>query len=142
MRFAEVFLRLGSALVAWMVIFAYVLFTAILFRLECGPDGDEMHRLLLGLAPMAIFGAWVIRVTKPLGEVHKILVGLSLLVVVLLPFAVRSTWEVFQQVNLNAASICPGAPAAWQVYWAPIQFVSLIILTGLLIWAWRGRASD
>ena len=49
MRFAEVFLRLGSALVAWMLLFTHFLWLAALHAMGCGPDGAEMHKLLLGL---------------------------------------------------------------------------------------------
>ena len=48
MRFAEVFLRLDSALVAWMVLYARFLWLAVLFRLGCGPDGAETHKVLPG----------------------------------------------------------------------------------------------
>ncbi len=57
MRFAEVFLRLGSALVAWMMMYAYFLWLAAVYVVACGADGDEMHRLLLGLAPFV----WLLR---------------------------------------------------------------------------------
>ncbi|MEM7432963.1 MAG: hypothetical protein AAF351_13660 [Pseudomonadota bacterium] len=142
MRFAEVFLRLGSALVAWMVIFTYVLLLAILYQLECGPDGDEMHRLLLGLAPMALIAAFVIRATKPLPEVHSMLVWIAAPVAFLALLGARSTWQVFQAVNLQAASICSTTTTTWQTIWAPAQFVTLLVLVVLLFLTWRRRVSN
>ena len=54
MRFAEVFLRMGTALVAWMMLLTHFVWLAVLHVIGCGPDGDEMHRLLFGLAPFTI----------------------------------------------------------------------------------------
>ena len=60
MRLSEVFLRLASALVAWMVIYAYVIWLAALHAIGCGPDGDEIFRLLLGMAPLALGGGMML----------------------------------------------------------------------------------
>ncbi len=65
MRFAEVFLRLGTSLVAWMMLYAYIVWLAALNSLGCGPDGDEMHRLLLGMVPVACGFAFLIGATEP-----------------------------------------------------------------------------
>ena len=59
MRFSEVFLRLGVSLVSWIVLYAYLLWLAVAGKVGCGPDGDEVFRLLLGLAPLGLFECMV-----------------------------------------------------------------------------------
>ena len=66
MRFAEVFLRLGCALVARMMLYAHFVWLAALRSVGCGPDGDELHRLLLLLVPATVGFALLLRVTRPL----------------------------------------------------------------------------
>ena len=39
----------------------------------CGPDGDALHRLLLGLVPVTLVFAFLIRVTRPFAEIHAML---------------------------------------------------------------------
>ncbi len=129
MRFAEVFLRLGAGLVAWMMLYAYLLWLAALHAMGCGPDGDEMHRLLLGLAPFACGSAYLLRVTEPFVEVHRILRWLGVPLLLLLPFALRNIWYVLQAVNIGRTSICAiGPPPTWQLMWGPIQIFTLLVV--------------
>jgi hypothetical protein len=44
-----------------MVLYAYFLWLAALAAMGCGPDGDEMHRLMLGLTPFACGFALTLR---------------------------------------------------------------------------------
>ena len=37
-----------------MMLYAHIVWLAALQVMGCGPDGDEMHRLLLGLAPVTV----------------------------------------------------------------------------------------
>jgi ABC-type molybdate transport system permease subunit len=73
MRPSEVFLRLGVALVAWMMLYAHVVWLAALHAMGCGPDGDELHRLLLGLAPLTCGFALLLHMTRPFADIHRIL---------------------------------------------------------------------
>lgn len=137
MRFAEVFLRLGCAMVAWMMIYTYVLWLAALHAMGCGPDGDHMHQLLLGLAPAAAAFAFVLRVSRPFPDIHRMLSWLGAPLVLLLYFCLRNTWRVFDRVTLNGAAICgDGAPADWQSAWAPVQLAALTIIAVLAARAW------
>ena len=77
MRFAEVFLRLGSSLVAWMMVFTYLVWMAALHAMGCGPDGDEMHRVLLGIGPLALAMALALRSTRPFPDIHRMLCRLA-----------------------------------------------------------------
>ena len=143
MRFAEVFLRLGSALVAWMVIYAHILLLAVLFRLACGPDGDEMHRLLLGLAPVAIGASFALRATRPIAEIHSMLRWLAVPLLLLLPFVGRSIWQAVEATINNEAAFCADVPpSAWQIVWAPAQIVTVALILYGAYRVWRSVASD
>ena len=141
MRFAEVFLRMGSSLVAWMMLYAYVVWLAALHAIGCGPDGDELHRLLLGLALLAVGFSFVLRVTDPFAEIQNILRWLGAPLLLLLPFALRSIWSIFNTVNLGSSAICANEPpAGWQLLWAPLQVLALLIVAYGLIRVWRSVA--
>ena len=143
MRFAEVFLRLGAALVAWMVLYAQFLWLAVLFRLGCGPDGAEMHRVLLGLAPLAIGMSFVLRATRPLPEIHSMLRWLGLPLLLLTPFALRSIWQVFAAVSIDARAICAEtSPVTWQLAWAPAQIVTVGVILYMVYRVWQSVRLD
>lgn len=143
MRFAEVFLRLGCALVAWMMLYAYFVWLAALHAIGCGPDGDEIHQLLLGLAPFTVGFAFLLRVTRPFAEIHSILRWLAIPLLLLLPFAVHGVWQVFQSVNRDATAICAsGAPETWQTLWTPIQLLTLLLVLYMVFKVWRSVALD
>lgn len=143
MRFAEVFLRLGCALVAWMMLYAHVLWLAALYAIGCGPDGDEMHRLLLGFVPFACGSALLLRVTRPFEEIHSMLRWLGIPLLLLLPFTLRSIWNIFQTVNLNTAAICSHeTPSTWQLLWAPLQLITLLLIAYMVMKVWRSVARD
>ena len=143
MRFAEIFLRLGTALVAWMMMYAYYLWLAAVYVIACGPDGDEMHRLLLGLVPFVCGFAFALRVTRPFEEIHSILRWLGVPLFFLLPFALRSVWNIFRTVNLNSVAICTDqVPPTWQVLWAPLQVITLFMASFMIVKVWRSVAQD
>ena len=149
MRFAEVFLRLGCALVAWMLLYTFYLWLAAAHNIGCGPDADEMHRVLLGLAPFSAAAAIALRVTRPFAEIHQMMRWLGVPLLLLLPFCLRTVWSVFEAVNLNGAGICAGiSPATWQLYWSPIQLIALVVATYLVLRTWKdgvvapGKSAD
>ena len=134
MRFAEVFLRLGSALVAWMVQYAFFLWLAAAYVVGCGPDGDEMYRLLLGMAPFAAASAFALDVTRPFGDTHNMLRWLALPLILLLPLCLRTVWSVLRAVHVDGTGLCvDGEPATWQLLWAPVQLAALGVITVLLM---------
>lgn len=143
MRFAEVFLRLGSSLVAWMVLYAHFLWLAALHAIGCGPDGDEMHRLLLGMAPVTCGFAFALQLTQPFTEIHRILRWLGLPAAVLLLLAMRSIWEVFARVNLDSLAICGSAPPpGWQLLWPTIQVVTVLVAAYMILNVWKSAGRD
>ena len=138
MRFAEVFLRLGCSLVGWMLVFTYTVWLAALHAMGCGPDGDAMHRLLLGLAPFTVAMALLLRMTRPIADVHRLLSRLGILLLLLLPFALRNIWAVFSRSNLGGLAICSDdAAATIQQIWAPAQFLAVALLAWLVVGVWR-----
>lgn len=143
MRFAEVFLRLGAALVGWMVIYAHFLWLAVLFRLGCGPDGDEMHGLLLGLAPVTIGLAFALQATRPFNEIHRMLRWLAVPLVLLLPFIGQSVWQAVEATIVNESAFCANVPPSiWQTAWAPAQIITVTLVLYLAYRVWRNAASD
>jgi hypothetical protein len=138
MRFAEVFLRLGCALVGWMLIFTYAVWLAALHAMGCGPDGDEMHALLLGLAPVAAGCAFMLRMTRPFPDIHRMLGWLGVPLLLLLPFVLRNTWAVFSRTSIEGTAICSDTdPATWQIAWAPAQLITVLLIALLVIAVWR-----
>jgi len=143
MRFAEVFLRIGSALVAWMVLYAHFLWLVALSVVGCGPDGDEMLRLLLGLAPITIGMAVVLSATRPFPEIHSMLRWLGVPLLLLLPFAIRSAWLVFSRVVYDSTAACTdSAPTTWQLVWAPVQIIVVGVATYCVVKVWRTVKAD
>ena len=117
-----------------MVLYAYVFWLAALHAIGCGPDGDELHRLLLGMAVIAIGFSFVLPATKPLAEIHSMLRWLGVPLLLLMPFALRSIWSVASPVFFNARGICTDlAPSPWQQLWGPLQLVTIVFLAYRLI---------
>ncbi len=138
MRFAEVFLRLGCSLVGWMLVFTFVVWLAALHAMGCGPDGDEMHLLLLGLAPVACGFALMLRMTASFPEIHRMLSWLGVPLLLLLPFVLRNIWTVFSRTNIEGMAICTVAePATWQRIWAPAEMFAVVFIALLVIAVWR-----
>ena len=134
MRFAEVFLRLGSSLVAWMMVFTYLVWMAALHAMGCGPDGDEMHRVLLGIGPLALAMALALRSTRPFPDIHRMLCRLAWPAALLGLFALKNIWVVFERTHLDGLAICAQqAPSTLQLIWAPAQFFVVLALAALLI---------
>jgi hypothetical protein len=134
MRFAEVFLRLGSALVAWMILYAYALWLAVLRVIGCGPDGDEMARVLLGMAPLAVAASFVLRTTRSFIDIHRMLRWLGLPLGLLLLLSLRSVWGIFNRVHLDGLAICSaGSTAIWEQAWVPVQAVALAAIAILIV---------
>ena len=138
MRFAEIFLRMGVALVAWMMLFTHLVWLAVLYVTGCGPDGDELHRLLLGLAPFTCGFAVALRVTRKYPEIHAMLRWLAVPLALLAPFCLRTIWSVFNATNMQGAAICAaGAPPPWQQAWAPLQLLTIAVVLYLAARTWR-----
>ncbi len=143
MRFAEVFLKLGLALVAWMLLYTHALWLAVLRVVGCGPDGDELHQLLLGISILTLGAAAAIHTTRNMPEVHAMLRWLAIPLALLLPWMAISTWQVFATVNLGASSICGDqSPGGWQLAWAPAQLMVIAAVAWSAIRQWRAATQN
>ena len=138
MRFSEIFLRLGCALVAWMMLYAHFVWLSALGAIGCGPDGDELHRVLLGFVPVTIGFAFMLRLTEPMTDVHRILRWLGLPLAVLMTLGGYQAMLVMQSVYSTGSGICStDAAATWQKIWAPAQLLAIIACAFMIIRAWR-----
>lgn len=133
MRFAEVFLRLGTALVGWMMLFTYALWLAAAYVVDCGADGDEMYRLLLGLAPFTVAFAFAIRVTRPFGDIHRMLRWLAVPLGLVLLLGLRTLWAVAGRVYSAGTGVCAsGPPGLLDQAWVPAQLATILAVTVLV----------
>jgi len=137
MRFSEVFLRLGCALVGWMVLYTYSVWLAALGAIGCGPDGDELHRVLIGLAPAAVAAAYLLRMIRPFPDIQRLLRWLGLPLALLILPAILNVWEISQVVYVDHLGICDGGLAAWQRYWVPVQLFAIAAAALLIVQASR-----
>ena len=131
-------MRLGSGLVAWILLLTYFIWLGVLGRVGCGPDGDELHRLVFGLTPFALGSAFLLRSTRSLGDVHGILRWGAALLALLLPSALYAVWTVSRRVWVANEGIC-GADAAlfWEQAWPAAQIVALAVIAFLAVQNWR-----
>lgn len=138
MRLAEVFLRLGLALVAWMILYAHMLWLAVTPRIPCGDEGAELHGVLLGLIPLTLLIGPLILSTRPLGDVHAMLRWLAAPLVAIAPFSLYAAWQVFSRVQADGQAICgSGIAPAWQAWWGPVQGLVILYVGLLLAFAWK-----
>ena len=138
MRFSEVFLRLGCALVAWMMLYAHFVWLAALGGIGCGPDGDELHRVLLALVPVTIACAFLLRVTGPLEEIHRILRWLGLPLAALMLAGTYQVFAVSRSVYAGGLGICSEqAAGAWHWLWGPAQLLAIVFSAAVIAQMWR-----
>ena len=138
MRFSEVLLKLGVSLVSWIVLYAHILWLAVAGKVGCGPDGDEVFRVLLGLVPLTLLCTWLLKATRSLGEVHRTLLWASLPLLLLSPFAMKAVAMVASGVNLHGRSICTAElPSWWEQIWAPAQLLVLVFAAIIIVRMWR-----
>lgn len=140
MRLMEVLLRLGCALVAWMIIYTHCVWLATLNVTGCAADGDNLWRLLLGFAPFTLLFSFLLGVSHKLVEVHRILVWLSVPLIVFVPLALYSIWPTFVTATLSGRAICgPDAAASWHFWWGPAQLVVIGVIVAAVARAWMLR---
>ncbi|MCR9276467.1 MAG: hypothetical protein NXH85_00740 [Pseudomonadaceae bacterium] len=139
----DMLLRVGSTLVAWMVIYAHLLWLAILPEAGCS-DGDELWRLLLGFAPIAAAFSLLLRAVHVLPGIYAITRFMAIPAGLLILLAIQPVIAALNAATLASEPLCPGLThAAWQPYWAPVQIATLLIIAVQSLRAWRlpGSAS-
>lgn len=141
MRFSEIFLRLGCALVAWMMLYAHFVWLAALGAVGCGPDGDELHRLLLGLVPVTVGFSFLLRMTGPFMDIHRILRWLGLPLAVLMTAGAYQVLLVSRSVYATGDGICSvNTAATWHQIWGPAQLFAIVVSAWMIIRIWRTAA--
>lgn len=121
--------------------YAYFLWTAILRQVGCDPDGDELYRLLLGMAPLTIGFSMLLPSTRAMADVHQVLRWLCLPMLLLVPAALLSIWSILSRVTFGSEGICTTTlTASWQMWWGPIQIVTAVFSSWMLLRVWRARA--
>jgi hypothetical protein len=135
MSLPEMLLRLGTALVAWMVLYTHLIWLATLRMIECSSDADELWRLLLGFAPITIGLSMLLTNTRVLQEVHQIIRWFAAPLVLLVPLAAIPVWTALRLTTFGGESICLINPTPWwHNLWAPAQAFTLL----WIVWAvWR-----
>ena len=132
----EVLLRLGCSLVAWMVVYTHCVWLATLRVIECDPASDELWRLLLGFAPVAIGFSFLLGAMNKLPEIARILRWLGLPMVVLIPVASLPVFSTLQTATFGPTPICGAEPALWHPWWAPLQLTTLFFVGFTIIRNW------
>lgn len=133
----DLLLRVGCTMVAWMVIYAHLLWVAVLPNTGC-TDGDALWRLTLGFAPVALGFALLLRAVHVLPEIYNTTRYFALPAFLLVLLAARAVATSFTTNTLNGASICDIMPSpAWHAWWAPVQVVVLALLALQIYRAWR-----
>lgn len=137
MRLAEVLLRIGSALVAWMMLYTYFLWLALLTP-KCENGGDDLFALLTFMAVIAIGASLLLRVTRPLPEIHQILRWLGLPVCAIALLAIPRVLQTlntrnFSNGRVSVDTVVDCAPS----YWAPLQLVTVLFCIWMIFTLFR-----
>jgi hypothetical protein len=137
---AELMLRLGCSLVAWLVLLAHCLWLAALDVVECGDAGARPWFAMLLWTPMTLAFAVLLRVGFVVPGVGGALRLPAVLVIPLAVLASRAALTTLADVNLRGGSICDSA-ASWTPFWAPAQLATLVTIGAVAIGAWRRGAA-
>lgn len=140
MRLAEVFLRIGSTLTGWLMVYAHCLWLAVLPQAPCGAETGDPYAATLGLAIPAVGLAFLLPVGRRTPGIGDILRWFGLPLVILLPLAARAVWDAMGRATFESGSLCAQttmAPAGWEPWWAPLQLAVLGVIAGAAIFAAR-----
>jgi hypothetical protein len=78
------------------------------------------------------------RVTIKFPDIHAMLRWLTVPLLVLMPFCLRTLWGAFETINRLDQAVCGiGQPPAWQSAWVPLQVLTLAVVLWFLINGWR-----
>jgi len=135
---AEVLLRLGCSLVAWMVVYTHCIWLATLRLVDCGVAGDELWRVLLGFAPVAVGFAFLLPAVHPIAEVARILRWLAVPLLLLIPLAALPVVAALRVPGTRVEGFCGESPAGWHDWWGPVQIVTLTLVGWLALRVWKG----
>lgn len=140
MPLIDMLLRLGCVMVAWMVVYAHLLWLATVRVIGCDVDGDALWRLLLGFAPIAVGFTLCFDLLRPLEDIHRTLRWASAPLLVLVPLCLAAVWPTWQRATVDGLSICATLPAGWwEALWAPTQLATLAVISTMAWRVWRTK---
>ena len=138
MSLPEMLLRIGTTLVAWMVVYTHLIWLGTLRIIGCNSDTDELWRLLFGFAPIVIGISALLVTSRKLHEVHQIIRWFIGPLVVLVPLALIPIWTAFSLTSLGGEAICLVEPTPWwHTWWAPVQAFTVTWIVWMAWRAWR-----
>lgn len=137
MRFAEIFLRLGLCLVAWMVLFGYALWIMLLPKLPCTAGETSLWLVLLYAAPMILLFSLLLPTSRALPAVHQSIRWLAPPLSLFIAFALRTIYYAFAEFTLGTSQPCGFTSEFWSAAWAPIHAALLLFLLWQLLRIWR-----
>lgn len=118
-----------------MVIYAYLLWVAVVRLSGCEADGDALWRLLLAAAPVAVVAATLVGLTRPITDVHHLLRWARVPVLLLVPLSMAGLWPTWEHATVAGLAVCgTGDAPLWQSWWAPAQALTVIAVA---VVAWR-----
>jgi len=139
--FAELCLRLGLVLVAWLLVLAHCLWLAVLPRVDCAANGTLPWLLTLGAAPLVMASAWVLPSGRRVPGVGHLLRLFALPLPLLLPLAAWATAEGLSAVTLGGGGFCAGVGrSGWEAWWAPVQATALAVVVWGAARSWMRSA--
>lgn len=136
MGVAELLLRLGCALVAWLVMLAHCVWLAALGAVDCGSAGSQPWLMLLAFTPVTLGFALLLQVGFAVPGIGSVLRLPAVALAPLLVLAARGAYVTFAAVNLRGEPLCESV-ALWTRWWAPLMFAALLVVAIALVGAWR-----
>lgn len=108
MSLAELLARLGTTIVAWLCIYAWLIWTATLRVATCNASGDDLWTLVLGFGVFTSALSLLLGLTRPLPEVHAMTRKFAWPLVLLLPLALAPVWDGLGRCHFHGVATLPG----------------------------------
>ncbi len=137
MLVAEVLLRIGCTVIAWLIMYTHCLWLSIIPAVGCQSDGDALWRLLLGFAPVTLLFGFLLNTSRKVGSVHENLRWGVAPLILLIPLSVKAIWPTLMESTVGGLAICGENTAWWHYWWAPIQLLVLAFIATMAWRAWR-----
>ena len=136
------FLRLGCAVVAWLVLFAHCLWLAVLgSSVDCAIAGAQPWLAVLLWTPVTLLFVGLLPLGFGVPGIGRLLRAPAVLLIPLVALAGRAALSTLVSVNFDRDPIC-GVAAGWQPFWAPVQIVALSLIAIVGVWVWRRGAIE
>ena len=126
-----------------MLLYTHFIWLSAIRQIECGPNSEEMYRLLLLLVPFSLCSALLIRLSRPFSEVHSILRWLGVPLSVLMLTGAYNVWLFARGAYFLKLAPChAGDLETWHVVWVPAQALVLLVTAIAMLRMWRNAAAD